>query len=78
MRPLGERKLLPGPSNERLVPLGMKSWAQALIKWCLSDARVTAVIPATSNPVHARDNALAGRPPWFGPEERKLVEELAR
>ena len=78
MRPLGERELLPGPSADRLAPLGVESWAQALIKWCLSDARVTAVIPATRSPQHARDNARAGRPPWFGPEERKLVEELAR
>ena len=78
MRPLGERELLPGPSSERLAPLGVESWAQALIKWCLSDARVTAVIPATRSPEHARENARAGRPPWFGPEERKLVEELAR
>jgi diketogulonate reductase-like aldo/keto reductase len=78
MRPLGERELLPGPSRERLAPLGVESWAEALIKWCLSDARVTAVIPATRSPQHARDNALAGRPPWFGPEERKLIEELAR
>jgi diketogulonate reductase-like aldo/keto reductase len=78
MRPLGERELLPGPRSERLAPLGVESWAQALIKWCLSDARVTAVIPATRSPEHARENARAGRPPWFGPEERKLVEGLAR
>jgi aryl-alcohol dehydrogenase-like predicted oxidoreductase len=78
MRPLGERELLPGPSSERLALLGVESWAQALIKWCLSDARVTAVIPATRSPEHAQENARAGRPPWFGPEERKLVEELAR
>ena len=78
MRPLGERELLPGPSGERLASLGVESWAQALVKWCLSDARVTAVIPATRNPEHARENARAGRPPWFGADERKLVEELAR
>jgi diketogulonate reductase-like aldo/keto reductase len=78
MRPLGERALLPGPDPALLAPLGVETWAQALIKWCLSDPRVTAVIPATSNPDHARENARAGKPPWFGPEERKLVEGLAR
>jgi aryl-alcohol dehydrogenase-like predicted oxidoreductase len=78
MRPLGERELLPGPSRERLAPLGVESWAQALVKWCLSDPRVTAVIPATRSAEHARENARAGRAPWFGPEERKLVEKLAR
>jgi aryl-alcohol dehydrogenase-like predicted oxidoreductase len=78
MRPLGERALLPGPDPALLVPLGVETWAQALIKWCLSDPRVTAVIPATSSPDHARENARAGSPPWFEPEQRKLVEELAR
>jgi diketogulonate reductase-like aldo/keto reductase len=78
MRPLGERALLPGPDPALLAPLGVETWAQALIKWCLSDPRVTAVIPATSNPDHAHENARAGKPPWFGPEERKLVEGLAR
>jgi aryl-alcohol dehydrogenase-like predicted oxidoreductase len=78
MRPLGERELLPGPDPARLAPLGVQTWPQALIKWCLSDPRVTAVIPATRSSAHARDNALAGSPPWFGPDERKLVEGLAR
>jgi aryl-alcohol dehydrogenase-like predicted oxidoreductase len=78
MRPLGQRELLPGPDPARLAPLRVQSWAQALVKWGLSDARITAVIPATRNPAHARENAQAGSPPWFGPEERKLVEELAR
>ena len=78
MRPLGERELLPGPDPARVAALGVQSWPQALIKWCLSDPRVTAVIPATRKPAHARENAQAGSPPWFGPEERKLVEELAR
>jgi diketogulonate reductase-like aldo/keto reductase len=78
MRPLGERALLPGPDRAELAPLGVETWAQALIKWCLSDRRVTVVIPATSSPEHARENAHAGSPPWFGPDERRLVEALAR
>jgi aryl-alcohol dehydrogenase-like predicted oxidoreductase len=77
MRPLGEGTLLPGPDPSLLEPLGVATWAQALLKWALSDPRVTAVIPATRNPEHARENAAAGSPPWFGPEERRLVEELA-
>ena len=77
MRPLGEGSLLPGPDPERFESLGVETWAQALIKWALSDPRVTAVIPATTSPDHARENAAAGSPPWFGPDERRLVEELA-
>jgi diketogulonate reductase-like aldo/keto reductase len=35
------------------------------------------VIPATSSPEHASENLDAGSPPWFGPDERRLVQELA-
>jgi diketogulonate reductase-like aldo/keto reductase len=81
MRPLGEGELVEHPpSEEELEPLrefGVETWPQALLKWALSDERVDVVIPATRNPLHAAQNALAGQPPWFGPEERKLVEELA-
>ena len=35
------------------------------------------VIPATRNPEHARANAAAGEAPFFGSEERALVERLA-
>jgi diketogulonate reductase-like aldo/keto reductase len=82
MRPLGgEGSVIPPPQAEQLEPLrafGVETWAQALLKWALSDGRVDLVIPATSTPEHARNNAGAGAPPWFGPAERELVERLAR
>ena len=79
MRPLGgEGALLPGPAQEKLAPLGVETWAEALLKWALSDSRIHVVIPGTSDPGHAGENARAGQPPWFGPEERRLVEKLAR
>jgi diketogulonate reductase-like aldo/keto reductase len=81
MRPLGEGKLVRrAPSLEELEPLrafGVETWAQALLKWALSDERVDVAIPATSRPERTAENAAAGEPPWFGPEERRLVEELA-
>lgn len=69
------------PPDEALAPLaaaGVHTWAQALLKWTLSDPRVSCVIPATSRPEHMRLNASAGDPPWLSPDERRLIEELAR
>src|SRR5262245_25687305 len=80
MRPLGEGAIVRrSPSAEKRAPLhefGVETWAQALLKWVLSDSRVDVAIPATNRPEHAAENAAAGRPPWFGPEERRLVAEL--
>jgi diketogulonate reductase-like aldo/keto reductase len=81
MRPLGggslvRRRIAP----EQLEPLrafGIETWPQALLKWALSDERIDVVIPATSKPERTEENAAAGVPPWFGPEERALVERLA-
>jgi len=83
MRPLGgarDRTLRPGPAATALEPLrpfGVETWAQALLKWCLADPRVDLVIPATSRPLRAAENAAAGTGPAFGPAERQLVEQLA-
>lgn len=81
MRPFGEGALLRRPpaagALASLEGHGIRSWPQALLKWILSDPRVSAVIPATSSPEHAAENAAAGSAPWFGPEERDLVARLA-
>ena len=61
MRPLGEGALLERrhrPAElEPLRPFGIETWAQALLKWALSDARIDVVIPATGDPSDARANA---------------------
>lgn len=81
MRPLGAASLLRRPPRpDELAPLrefGVTTWPQALLKWALSDRRIDLVIPATSRPERAAENAAAGSPPWFGPEQRALVERLA-
>lgn len=81
MRPLGGGAALdtdPGPAElEPLQRFGIETWAQALLKWALSDPRCQVAIPATSRPQRVAENAAAGRPPWFGPEERGLVTRLA-
>jgi diketogulonate reductase-like aldo/keto reductase len=78
MRPFGEGALLRRtPPAAALRELGVETWPQALLKWVLSDERVDVAIPATSKPARAGENAAAGSPPWFGSEERALVERLA-
>jgi aryl-alcohol dehydrogenase-like predicted oxidoreductase len=81
MRPFGEGGLVrsdPGPAA--LAPLaryGIQTWAQALLKWVLSDERCHVAIPATSRPERLAENAAAGGAPWFDDEARALVSRLA-
>ena len=78
MRPLGAGRLVKRPpSAEELAPLGVETWAQALLKYVLSDTRITVAIPASSKAERVTQNAKAGEPPWFGADERALVERLA-
>ena len=81
MRPFGEGSLTRNlPAQADLAPLrpfGVTTWAQALLKWILSDPRCHVAIPATSRPGRMMENAAAGSPPWLGPDERKLVVRLA-
>jgi aryl-alcohol dehydrogenase-like predicted oxidoreductase len=81
MRPFGKGSLFRQPPDlaalRPLAPFGVRTWAQALLKWALSDPRCTTAIPATSRAGRMTENALAGDPPWFGPGERALVERLA-
>lgn len=81
MRPFGEGSLLRrSPSAADLAPLtafGVHTWPQVLLKWILSDPRCHVAIPATSQPARMQENAQAGEPPWFGPDERNYVTQLA-
>jgi aryl-alcohol dehydrogenase-like predicted oxidoreductase len=81
MRPLGEGQLVrrqPSPADlQPLRPFGVTTWAQALIKWGLSDPRVHVSLVATAHPARLAENAAAGSPPWFGSAERQYVLRLA-
>ena len=82
MVPFGSGRLVRrAPPQSDLEPLrefGVETWAQALLKFVLSDRRVSSAIPATTSPERMRENARAGDPPWFGDEERRYVAGLAR
>lgn len=81
MMPLGSGRLVARPPDsaalEPLRPFGVETWAQVLLKWVLSDERIDAVIPATKRSERVGENAAAGNPPWFGPDERRYVEDRA-
>ncbi len=80
MRPFGEgdllRRLPPAAALDPLRPFGVQTWPQALLKWGLSDPRCHVAIPATSRPERMTENARAGDPPWFGPDERAYLARL--
>jgi aryl-alcohol dehydrogenase-like predicted oxidoreductase len=81
MRPLGQGALArrPPPSRELafLADYGLRTWAQALLNWGVSDPRVTVSIPATRDVAHAVDNCAVGRARRFDAAARERVAALA-
>jgi aryl-alcohol dehydrogenase-like predicted oxidoreductase len=82
MRPLGgsgeDQRRRIEPTAPQLEELGVESWAEALLRWAIADPRIDAVIPATSRPARARENARAADGAPFTPAQRALVELLAQ
>jgi aryl-alcohol dehydrogenase-like predicted oxidoreductase len=77
MRPLGGGSLARlRPSDDDLAELGVETWGQALLKWALADERVHVLLPATSKPERARENAAAGSGPALDADQRRLVERI--
>jgi len=70
-RRVGDRPL-PGWAAEA----GITSWAQAFLRFALSQPAVTAVIPATSRPDRQSDNLKAGVGPALTAGQRKSLQSL--
>lgn len=65
---------LPGWAAEA----GITSWAQAFLRFAISPAAVTAVIPATSRPDRQSDNLKAGTGAPLTAEQRRSLQSLFR
>lgn len=65
-------KELPGWAKEA----GVGSWAQAFLKFALSEPAVTVVIPATGKPGRQADNLFAGKGPQLDAAQRKSLIEM--
>lgn len=81
MRPLGGGALVRNPPPavhlEPLRRFGITTWAQALLKWIISDPRVHSAIPATSKVERVRENAAAGDEPLLDADGRAYIASLA-
>jgi aryl-alcohol dehydrogenase-like predicted oxidoreductase len=81
MRPFAAGGLVERPPRaDELAPLaafGVRTWPQALLAYGLSHPATSVSIPATSRPERMAENVAVGAGPWFGPDEKRLVERLA-
>ena len=64
------------PSRSRCARSVSPPGGWALIKWGLSDPRIYVSLVATAQPGRLAENAAAGSPPRFGPEEGAYVLRL--
>jgi aryl-alcohol dehydrogenase-like predicted oxidoreductase len=64
------------PNPQELKAFGVKTWAQAILKWIASDQRVSCVLSATKTPGRPTENAQAGNSSWFDPDQRERLVRL--
>ena len=81
MRPLGQGHLArhapPARELSFLAEHGLRTWAQALLNWGVSDPRVSVSIPATASAAHMTDNCAVGAARRFDAAVRARVATLA-
>jgi diketogulonate reductase-like aldo/keto reductase len=64
------------PSPDAINAFGVRTWAQAILKWIASDPRVSCVLTATKTQGRPTENAHAGDPPWFDADQRERLAAL--
>ena len=81
MRPLGQGALARRAPAARelgfLAEHGLRTWAQAVLNWGVSDPRVSVSIPATGRAAHMEDNCAVGGARRFDAATRERVAALA-
>jgi diketogulonate reductase-like aldo/keto reductase len=65
------------PSPREISAFGVKTWAQAILKWIASDPHISSVLSATKTPGRPTENAQAGDPPWFDNDQREQLVRLS-
>ena len=79
MEPLQKGRYASGlraqPGISPLSEFGIKTWAQALLAWVVSNPAVTSAIPATSRPARISENAVAGDAGNLPEELRDYIRE---
>ena len=71
------RDLKRDPDITPLAEYGIRTWAQALQAWILSDHRVSIIIPATSKPGRIAENAAAASVRPLPRELREYIQNEA-
>jgi aryl-alcohol dehydrogenase-like predicted oxidoreductase len=81
MEPLSKgryiRDLKSQPDLAPLAEYDIQTWAQALLAWVLGDTRISAAIPATSQPSRVQENAHAGSVGPLPQEMRDYIRQEA-
>lgn len=79
-RAFDDGKLFARVKDKELPPwaaeAGITSWAQAFLRFALSQPAVTVVIPATGKPNRQADNLLAGKGPALTETQRASLIEM--
>jgi aryl-alcohol dehydrogenase-like predicted oxidoreductase len=65
----------PGPMMTSLRKYNVRDLSQGILKWILTDRRVTSVIAGTRRQRHLVTNLRAGEPPWLKPFDREQVSD---